>query len=291
LGPVKFRRIYEVHGSFSTFWETVSKSEYSFLGRQDLFGKKFHEHFMKEVKALKNMLEDSRNFILEQVNMAKISNGKLISYFDKEYPPNLYKSNQCVPVLYAAGNTNILKTVKCCAVIGTREPSEWSRRETETAVGELSKHGYVVVSGLAKGVDTIAHEAVLANKAKTIAVMGCGVDVYYPKENQRLQDEIRKKGVIVSEYPFGSKIQAISLQKRNKIIVGISEWALIAETSRKGGTMNAYRAAIEQKKPIGVFLPSSKVGGDFDGNMEIALKKKTKVYCFSEGRSINIWSK
>jgi DNA processing protein len=290
LGPVKFRQIYETYRSFSAFWEDATSRSYDFKSQRIDFDVKFQKNLVKQLKSLKRKLRQSRNYIAEQMNKAKKLDGKLISYFDKEYPPNLYKTNQCVPILYAAGNLEILRNEESCAVVGTRNPSEWSKIETRSAVEELIKQGYVIVSGLAKGIDAIAHETALANNAKTISVLGCGVDVYYPKENQKLQDEIRRKGVIVSEYPFGSRIQLISLQKRDKIIVGLSKHVLIAETSKKGGTMNAYRAALEQKKPIGVFIPSPQILGNFDGNIEIAKEMKTKVYRFSNGNSVNFRS-
>lgn len=290
FGPVKFRQIYETYRSFSAFWDVVTSKNYDLKSQPLNFDVKLQKNLIKQLNSLKKKLGESRNHVIEQMEKAKKLNGKLISYFDKEYPINLYKTNQCVPILYAAGNLDILRNQQCCAVVGTRKPSEWSIRETKKAVEELIKQGYVIVSGLAKGVDAIAHETALTFNAKTISVLGCGIDVYYPKENQKLQDEIRQKGVIVSEYPFGSRIQSISLQKRDKIIVGLSKYVLIVETSKKGGTMNAYRAAVEQKKPIGVFTPPHEILGNFDGNIQIVKERKTKVYCFPKGEAVNFWS-
>jgi DNA processing protein len=287
LGPIKFRRIFEANGSFSVFWERSEKRatdpSFQSLGFEAAFQKKF----FKQLKMVKKKFKDSKAFIVEQLERAEKTNGKLLSYSDAEYPPNLYKTNQCVPILYAAGNLGILRNNHCVAVVGTRKPTEWSRGETIAAVKELAKQDYVIVSGLAVGIDTIAHETALACNAKTISVLGCGVDVYYPKENQKLQDEIRQRGVIVSEYPFGSRIQSISLQKRDKVIVGMSKHVLIVETSKTGGTMNAYRAAVEQKKLIGVFLPPMGMKKHFDGNVKIAEEGKIRVRRFSNGSTIS----
>jgi len=287
LGPIKFRQIYEAYKSFSAFWEDANRTGYDFAFRHLDFDVKFQRTLAKQLKTLKKKLDDSRKFIIQQMNRAKEFDGRLISYFDKEYPPNLYRTNQSVPIIYAVGRLEILMNEKCCAVVGTRSPSEWSKDETKVAVERLVKQNYVIVSGLAKGIDAVAHEIALEKGAKTIAVVGCGVDVYYPKENSKLQDEIRQKGVIISEYPFGSKVQSISLQKRDKIIVGLSKCVLISETSKKGGTMNAYRAALEQRKPVGVFIPPRHILGNFDGNIEIAEQRKTRVYQFSDGASVN----
>jgi len=287
LGPVKFKQIYETYKSFSAFWETINSRGFDLRSRALDFDVKFEKNFMKQLKTLKRKLADSRNFVIQQTDKARKLDGRLISYFDNEYPPNLYKTNQCVPILYVAGNLDILRNERCCAVVGTRNPSEWSQKETKIAVDKLVKQGYVIVSGLAKGIDAIAHETALAERGKTISVVGCGIDIYYPKENRKLQDAIRQKGVIVSEYPFGARIQSISLQKRDKIIVGLSEYILIVETSRKGGTMNAYRAVLEQRKPVGVFLPSIPTLVNFEGNIQIAQEQKTKVYRFPDGNSVN----
>jgi len=287
LGPIKFRQIYEAYKSFSAFWEDANRTGYDFASHHLGFDVKFHRTLIKQLKTLKKKLEDSRKFIIEQMDRAKKLDGRLISYFDKEYPPNLYRTNQSVPIIYAVGRLDILMNEKCCAVIGTRTPSKWSKGETKVAVERLVKQDYVIVSGLAKGIDAVAHEIALGKGAKTIAVVGCGVDVYYPKENSKLQDEIRQKGVIISEYPFGSKVQSISLQKRDKIIVGLSKYVLIVETSKQGGTMNAYRATLEQRKPVGVFIPPPHILGSFDGNIEIAKQRKTRVYQFSGGASVN----
>ncbi len=102
-----------------------------------------------------------------------------------------------------------------------------------------------------------------------------------------LYNEIKEKGVIVSEYPFNVGIQTVSLQKRDKIIVGLSKKILIVETSIEGGTMNAYRAAIEQKKEMGVLEPPLSVKGNFDGNLMIKQERKTKVHCFSDGNEVS----
>jgi DNA processing protein len=189
--------------------------------------------------------------------------------------------------LYASGNTDILKESKCCAVVGTRNPSEWSITQTKNAVRNLVSEHFVIVSGLAKGIDTTAHQTALDTNGKTSAVLGCGIDVFYPQENKDLQNEIKRKGLLVSEYPFGKKIQSVSLQKRDKIIVGLSQETLIVETSQKGGTMNAYRAILEQKKRISLFVPPLGIKGNFDGNRKIIEERKTQLCCFSNGQDVN----
>ena len=270
FGPVRFREIYEKFGSFSTFVNLVSKSAESLTDMrviEDMLGKKVWSkliHYLKEAKK-----EECKRTARNQLSKAKEVNGYLITYFDEWYPQGLYRTNQSIPIIYAIGNVSILKNQKPCAVVGTRNPSKWTIVETQKLVKKLVNDGYVIVSGLAKGTDAISHATALDNNGKTIAVMGCGPDIYYPRKNKNLQDRIKKSGLIISEYPFGSKITGLSLKKRNKIIVGLSDITFITETSIKGGTMNSYLAAIEQKKPVKIFLPFSDVGGDFSGNLRI----------------------
>lgn len=287
FGPVKFRQIYEVYKSFSIFWKTVVIEKREFQTRGSNFELNFGKKLFSQIKKLPAELSESQKFAIDQVRKAKEFGGKLITYSDDEYPRNLYSTNQCVPILYAVGNTDFLKDNNSCAVVGTRNPSEWSISQTRVAVQRLAKQRRVIVSGLAKGIDTIAHQTALDANGKTIAVLGCGVDVYYPRENAPLQNEIKRKGLIVSEYPFGTRIQPISLQKRDKIIVGLSKNILIVETTEKGGTMNAYRAVLEQKKNIGVFTPPANLSGNFDGNMKIIKEGKTKVHCFPNGQAVD----
>lgn len=286
FGPTKFRQIYKAYKSFTHFWQDTfdEKNDLrSYQKTQVSIDKKF----LQEIRSNKEKLGESQNFILEQTKKANTLDGKLITYFDDEYPVNLFETNQCVPILYASGNTALLKLCNACAVVGTRKPTNWSISQTQQAVKNLVRKNFVIVSGLALGTDAVAHQTALDAYGKTIAVLGCGLDVYYPKENKSLQDEIRRKGLLVSEYPFGARIQPISLQKRDKIIVGLSRNTLIVETSQKGGTMNAYRAILEQKKGVGVFDPPNNVVGSFDGNKKIIEEEKTKVLRFLDGSSVN----
>ncbi len=224
----------------------------------------------------------------KEIKEADRLNAHIISFCDDEYPPNLYNSNQPVPLLYATGDLSVLKKSKFCAVVGTRKPSIWAAEETEKAVNKLILNDYVIVSGLATGIDEIAHRSALKYGGKTIAVLGCGVDISYPPQNLDLKKKIEKSGgAVISEYTFGTPIKDFRLKKRNKITVGLSECVLIAQTSKRGGTMNAYKAAIEQKKRVGVFYPPESLKNEFDGNLKIIEEKKTSVFKFTSGDSVN----
>lgn len=242
------------------------------------------------IKKLYNQKRFLSNFYKkaeEQIKLADCLNASIISFFDSEYPPNLYQSNHSVPLLYVLGDLSVLKNEKCCAVVGTRKPLRWTIEETKKAVKKICAKGFTIVSGLAMGVDETAHRTALENGGKTIAVLGCGVDISYPPKNSTLKKEIEEKGAVVSEYPLGTKVKEFRLKKRNKITVGISKFVLITQTSEKGGTLNAYRAAVEQKKPVGIFCPSKSSKKNFGGNLKILEERKVAVWKFTDGSAVD----
>ena len=286
LGPVKSKKIFEASHSFYDFYVSyrnwlvhpkITKFDYP------IFRPKFEERFRNEFKHNFDKFDEHRDFILHQLRKADNFGGKLLTYHDAFYPKNLYQSNQSIPLLYVTGDLKNLKREKACAVVGTRKPCKWTISNTKSAVRRLIENDFIIVSGLAKGIDTIAHQTALDYGGKTIAVLGSGIDIYYPSENRELQNAIIHNGVVLSEYPFGMKVQSFALKKRNKIIVGLCKFILITETSPKGGTMNTYHAAVQQKKTVGVFIPNEDVGGNFGGNKIIESEKKTRVREFSSG--------
>jgi DNA protecting protein DprA len=289
FGPTKFRRVYEKYGSFIKFVNLMLETSKSFIDTEliSLLGKKA---FFNVANRFRENIdrEEYRKRVYDQLEKAKKVNGYIITYFDKYYPHNLYRTNQAIPLIYAIGDINLLKEQKFCAVVGTRRPSQWTTIQTRKLVKNLVKDGYVIVSGLAEGIDALAHKVTLENRGKTIAVVGCGPDIYYPPKNRFLQDEIKRQGLILSEYTFGTRVTDLSLKKRNKILVGLSDVVFITETSIHGGTMNSYLAALEQKKPVKLFLPHSNVGGDFSGNLKIYFDNKVKVDRFSTDDEPNL---
>lgn len=197
---------------------------------------------------LKNaiLVENIENSVLELRNCGI----KVISVSDKEYP-NLLKEIQDFPIcLYFKGDISLLKE-KCIAIIGTRKPTFYGREVTRYFAKELSGAGMVTVSGLAYGLDSEVANASIDAKGKTVAVLGGGLDLIYPAQNQNLADRIVESGgLLLSEYPIGRRPTQYSFLERNRIISGISLGALVVEAGKKSGTLNTIKHAIDQGREV-----------------------------------------
>jgi len=135
-------------------------------------------------------------------------------------------------------------------VVGTRFPSEYGRTAAEHFSSELSQLGITVVSGLARGIDTVAHGGVLKAGGKTIAVIGSGLDVMYPPENRGLSERMRERGAVISEYEMGAQPDAVNFPKRNRLISGLSLGVLVIETDINGGAMITANMALDQNREV-----------------------------------------
>jgi DNA processing protein len=176
-----------------------------------------------------------------------------ISYFvrtDKEYPASLAEIDDAPYVIYVRGE---LKKADNCAVaiVGSRKMTSYGREVTERFSGELAGFGVTVVSGLARGVDTVAHQAALDAGGRTIAVVGSGLDRIYPPENMKLANEIiTKKSAVISEYPLNYPALPTNFPSRNRIISGLSRAVIVVEGAKKSGTLLTATAAGEQGRTV-----------------------------------------
>lgn len=169
---------------------------------------------------------------------------------NRYYPQMLKKIYSPPKELYVIGNKEILN-MSCVAIVGCRECSQYGRKVAEKFAYELSKRGLVIVSGLAKGIDSFAHIGTVYAKGKTIAVLGSGLDNIYPKENVELARKIVEYGgCIISEYPLGTKPEKKNFPQRNRIISGLSKGVLVVEAKEKSGTLITVDFAIEQGRDV-----------------------------------------
>ena len=181
------------------------------------------------------------------INKEKI---KVIRFGDKNYPESLKNIPDNPKVLYVLGNERLLNE-KSIAIIGCRKCTKYGAKNAYTFGYKLAEKGICVVSGLARGIDTYSHLGAIKVKEKAIAVVGSGLDEVYPKENIELYKSIlRSGGVIVSEYPLGTKPERYHFPQRNRIISGLSNGVIVVEAKKKSGTLITVDFALEQGKDV-----------------------------------------
>jgi len=212
-------------------------------------------------------IPESERVMTEQEQKAETCGGRIVVLTDRDYPVVLHASNACAPLLYTLGDLGkYAAAINTVAVVGTRQPVTYALTALRALSTRLAERGWVIVSGMAEGVDSAAHVAALGCEGGTIACLGCGPDVVYPRDSRDLHGRIAQHGLLVSEYPFGRRVNEVQLKKRNKITVGLSQAVFVVQAARKSGTMNAVRAAREQNKPVLALSPPKKADGGFDGN-------------------------
>ena len=187
---------------------------------------------------------------------------KVLTYDSPAYPQRLKEIYDYPPVLYVRGN--LLPEDECClAVVGTRRATVYGRQVTEEIVSDLARNKITIISGLAKGIDSIAHRAALEASGRTIAVFGCGLDIVYPAENAKLAREIMEHGALISEYPLGIRPKADNFPRRNRIMSGMSLGVLVVEAGESSGALITANQALEQNRdvfaiPGSILSPASK---------------------------------
>ncbi len=190
------------------------------------------------------------DFGRRQVSIADKLSVTIIGYHDENYPELLKKIYSPPVLLFVKGKTGPVRE-DCLAVVGTRAVTAYGKRVTMNLTENLVQHGITIVSGLARGVDTIAHETALKSGGRTIAVLGCGLDRIYPAENKGLaQDIVAREGLLVSEFPFGTRPEAGNFPQRNRVISGLSHGTIVVEAGDKSGAMLTAMNAIDQNREV-----------------------------------------
>ena len=189
------------------------------------------------------------DFARHQLRLANKSGVSFVTYWDSRYPKRLKQVADPPVVLYVRG-TLPTQDEAMIAVVGTRVPSAYGRLVAANLSRDLAREGVTVVSGLARGIDTVAHKAALEVGGRTVAVLGSGLDVIYPAENRALTVEIADSGAVVSEFPLGTQPDASNFPRRNRIISGMSAGTLVVEAGEKSGALITAQLALEQNREV-----------------------------------------
>jgi DNA processing protein len=186
--------------------------------------------------------------VLQQEHMAE-NDTVLVPFTSPSYPARLREIYDPPLVLFARGKVELLDSLTL-AVVGTRRPTTYGKAATERLAGDLANAGLTIVSGMARGIDTSAHQSALKVGGKTIAVFGCGVDLVYPAENRKLAIEIAEKGLLVSEFPMRSPAYPQNFPVRNRVVSGMSIGVLVVEGAQYSGSAITARLALDQGRDV-----------------------------------------
>lgn len=203
--------------------------------------------------AARNILENRNIDAVKRYEELLVKKGITYIYQGHElYPQNLYNIPDPPVLLFAAGDTNILANEgKSIAVVGARKASVYGRTMADKLSGELASQGVVIISGMAAGIDGAAHRAAIRGGGKTIAVLGSGIDVLYPRENYDIYHELLcGAGVVISEYGLGIKPEPFRFPYRNRIISGMADGVLVVEAREKSGSLITADQALEQGRDV-----------------------------------------
>ncbi|MGA8216754.1 MAG: DNA-processing protein DprA [Candidatus Sulfotelmatobacter sp.] len=236
LGPTRARKLVEHFGSAEAVFH-ASLTELESTGIQ-------------AVSAQSIATGKSAELAREEIARASTAGVTVLSLEDPCYPPRLKEIYDPPLVLYVRGNPEVL-TQPGIAMVGTRHPTPYGSGMAERLACDLAVQGMVIISGMARGVDTASHRGAIAAKGKTVAVFGTGVDVIYPKENSRLSEQILALGgTLISEFPLGTSAFPQNFPIRNRILSGMSVGVLVVEAAEYSGTRITARCALEQNRDV-----------------------------------------
>jgi len=199
---------------------------------------------------------------------------------DPDYPENLRELPAPPPVLYVKGSINKEDLISL-SVVGTRRPSDYGRQMTRDLTEALVKLGVTIVSGLARGIDSEAHKAALDNNGRTIAVMGTGINMIYPKENEKLAEKIIQNGALVSEFPMSILPERKNFPIRNVTIAGMSLGTLVCEAPAKSGALITADLALDLNREL-FAIPGNAMDKRYSGTNNLIKKGAKLVTCIDD---------
>ncbi|GAB4503407.1 MAG: DNA-processing protein DprA [Anaerolineales bacterium] len=248
IGAVRFQHLLERFGDARSAWE----AETSALAEAGLGPK-----LIERLSAVRQQVDLPR--LYEQIQSKGI---QILTWQDEAYPPRLREISQPPPVLYLRGEL-LPEDDWAVAIVGTRRITPYGRQVTEQIASFLAGNGVTIVSGLARGVDAIAHQAALHAGGRTLAVLGSGVDHIYPPENRALAEQICEHGALLSDYTPGTPPESANFPPRNRIISGLSMAVIVVEAGETSGALITAEFAAEQGREIfavpgSILAPQSK---------------------------------
>jgi DNA processing protein len=248
IGRVRYQALLGRFGSLSDAWSA---------GPTDLRSAGLDDRIVRAIITERATIDPDSE--LEQLEK---HNTQALTWHDAAYPALLKEIDDAPPVLYVRGDISSLDDW-AISVVGTRRPTPYGRQVAEEISYQVASHRICVVSGLARGVDAIAHRAAIQADGRTVAVLACGLDIIYPPEHAKLAREIMEHGALISDYPLGTQPRGDYFPRRNRIMSGVSLGVLVVEGDIKSGALITARLALDQNRdvfaiPGTIFSPQSR---------------------------------
>ncbi|MEE9599320.1 MAG: DNA-processing protein DprA [Anaerolineales bacterium] len=235
IGPVRLEKLLNYFGDIQSAWEARS---------YQLQAAGLNETLLQRMIDIRNRIS------LDVMDQEIINQGiKVLTWDDPEYPDRLRQITQSPFVLYIKGEIDT-DDIWAVAIVGTRRYSPYGQQVAENLSHTLAQNGITIISGLARGIDGIAHKAALAAGGRTIAVLGSGLDKLYPPEHRDLANLISKQGALISDYPLGTPPDGSNFPPRNRLISGLSKCVIVIEAGEKSGALITATYAAEQGKEV-----------------------------------------
>ena len=235
IGAVRFKQILDFFDSAETAWDAPVSG---------LLSAGLPQRVVENFLNVRNQVDLDR--VMDRINQSGI---RVMTWNDTDYPRRLKEIDQSPPVLFIKGAINV-EDDWAVAVVGTRRVTPYGRQVASEIATFLAQNGVTVISGLARGVDAIAHQSALRAGGRTIAVLGSGVDVIYPPEHRKLAADITAQGALVSDYPVGTSPDGVNFPPRNRIISGLSLATVVVEAGEKSGALITAEFAVEQGRDV-----------------------------------------
>jgi DNA processing protein len=235
IGPARLRALLDICGSVDAAWQaSIQQLQEARLDR----------------RTIESLLAARRELQPEQeLARVRAAGYTTLTWDDSDYPASLRTIDASPYILYVRGRLTS-QDEWSVALVGTRHASTYGREVAQVLATELARHGVTVVSGLALGVDTVAHRAALDAGGRTIAVLGSGLDQLYPPQNRGLAQAIAAQGAVISDYPLGTRPDANNFPPRNRIISGLSRGVVVVEAGERSGALITARFAAEQGRDV-----------------------------------------
>lgn len=212
-----------------------------------------------ELFVLAEIAKEKRGLLLEKFNSIELElavdrnlyHSKAITIIDSEYPQCLRESYNPPNVLFYRGDISLIsEDKKLLGIVGARKNSQYATLALDKLLPTVLAANIVTVSGLAQGIDSLVHIQTAANKGKTVAVIGTGLDVFYPSQNRALQQKIAHEGLVISEYPLGSMPRRYHFPARNRIIAGLVQTLLVVEAKHQSGSLITANLALQENRNV-----------------------------------------